>query len=151
MDSTLQDKLKQLVQLKSESEMLTEQRKSRQEEILSEDPVYSNLKELEKEKWAEYEAMRLEVQALGKELDLNGLIETDNGSVNFSYSKVYSVADDKKFIDYCKANNLVEKMYKLTVKATDFKKFLAEKDSEWEEVPWTSIEDSVSITVSVKK
>lgn len=148
---SLEQRLEKLISLKSQTEAIADQRKERQEELLSNDSIYTNFKQLEKEKSEEYEAMRLEIAALWKDLDLNGKIETGNGSVTFAYSKSYSVQDEKVFVDYCKSNNLIDKMYKLTLKATDFKKFVAEKDSEWETVEWVAIEDTVSITVSTKK
>lgn len=151
MTDELQAKLEQLVALKSQVEMLTEQRKDRQQELLNDDEVYANFKALEDEKQAEYDALREEVAKMWKELDVNWKIQTSNWAVSFSYVRNYVMKDEEKFMWYCKSKNILEQMYKMELRKTEFKKYVATAEAEGQTIDWVDTEETVAIAVSVNK
>lgn len=151
MTDELQAKLEQLVALKSQVEMLTEQRKDRQQELLNDDEVYANFKALEDEKQAEYDALREEVAKMWKELDVNWKIQTSNWAVSFSYVRNYVMKDEEKFMWYCKSKNILEQMYKMELRKTEFKKYVANAEAEGQSIDWVDTEETVAIAVSVNK
>ena len=151
MTDELQTKLEQLVALKSQVEMLTEQRKERQAELLNNDEVYSNFRALEEEKQEEYDALREEVAKMWKDLNVNWKVETSNWAVSFSYVKNYVMKDEEKFMWYCKSKDIVEKMYKMELRKTEFKKLVQNADAEWQSIDWVETEEAVQIAVSVNK
>lgn len=151
MTDELQAKLEQLVALKSQVEMLTEQRKDRQQELLNDDEIYANFKALEEEKQAEYDALREEVAKMWKELDVNWKIQTSNWAVSFSYVRNYVMKDEEKFMWYCKSKNILEQMYKMELRKTEFKKYVANAEAEGQSIDWVDTEETVAIAVSVNK
>ena len=151
MTDELQAKLEQLVALKSQVEMLTEQRKDRQQELLNDDEIYANFKALEEEKQAEYDALREEVAKMWKELDVNWKIQTSNWAVSFSHVRNYVMKDEEKFMWYCKSKNILEQMYKMELRKTEFKKYVANAEAEGQSIDWVDTEETVAIAVSVNK
>lgn len=143
----MEEKLKQLISLKIQNDLYTEDRKARQDELLSWDEFYQNLLKQEKEIWKEYEEMRAEVIKEWKEKDLNGNIKTDNWSVTFSYVRQHNITNEDELLEFCKKENLVENIYKLTVKTKEFKSFVSQRDMEGQTTPWVSSDDNISITV----
>ena len=106
---------------------------------------------LEEEKQEEYDALREEVAKMWKDLNVNWKVETSNWAVSFSYVKNYVMKDEEKFMWYCKSKDIVEKMYKMELRKTEFKKLVQNADAEWQSIDWVETEEAVQIAVSVNK